>query len=201
MHWRQGDLLIETIRTIPEGAVPLAGGVLAEGELTGHAHRIEDERTAQLFACNGQILLNIVAPQARIVHDEHGPIDLDRGAYRVWRQREYSPAIARGSLNVPRLAGGAAHVALPHLVPLLAQAGPATDPGGPRPADDGSPAHSAWRARKRSRRCRPTWRPIRSMWPIARASGSCRPDCAAANSTSAGPASTSCPTICKSTRP
>jgi hypothetical protein len=26
-----------------------------------------------------------------IIHEEHSPIPLARGFYRVWRQREYSP--------------------------------------------------------------------------------------------------------------
>ena len=95
MFWRQGDLFVETIRTIPDGAVPQAGVVLAEGEITGHCHRIEDSRSAQLFVYQGQLLLNVVTPEARLVHDEHGPIELARGAYRVWRQREYSPVAPR----------------------------------------------------------------------------------------------------------
>ena len=36
------------------------------------------------------ILVYVVADQARVVHEEHGPIELGKGNYRVWRQREYS---------------------------------------------------------------------------------------------------------------
>jgi hypothetical protein len=67
--------------------------VLAEGEITGHHHRIEDARTASLFVHRGELLLNVVALEAKLVHEEHGTIELTRGAYRVWRQREYDPGL------------------------------------------------------------------------------------------------------------
>ncbi len=97
MLWRQGDLFIEDIRTVPSDAVRQSGVVLAEGEITGHHHRIEDPRSASLFVHRGQLLLNVVAPVANLVHEEHGTIELTRGAYRVWRQREYNPVPRRRS--------------------------------------------------------------------------------------------------------
>jgi hypothetical protein len=69
-------------------------GVLADGEATGHRHRIEDSQAAMLLDDRGQLYLVVVAPKARIVHDEPGPIELERGSYRVWQQREYAPAQA-----------------------------------------------------------------------------------------------------------
>jgi hypothetical protein len=94
MLWRQGDIFIGAIPSIPEDAVRLSGVVLAEGELTGHHHRIEDSRSASLYSHRGQLLLSVVAPEAKLVHEEHGTIELTRGAYRVWRQREYEPFTA-----------------------------------------------------------------------------------------------------------
>jgi hypothetical protein len=35
------------------------------------------------------------APQADLVHEEHNTIALAQGDYRVWQQREYSPAAIR----------------------------------------------------------------------------------------------------------
>ncbi len=98
MLWRQGDIFIETTRTLPGGAVQLPDHVLAEGELTGHSHRISNPDTALLFDYRGEMFLQVIAENARVVHDEHGPIELNRGFYRVWRQREYVP----GSIG-PRL--------------------------------------------------------------------------------------------------
>ncbi|BAU91995.1 hypothetical protein MPPM_3390 [Methylorubrum populi] len=89
--WRQGDIFIRAIRSIPREAVsrPLPHTVLAHGELTGHSHRVVDP--AALFAGDGCFYLDVRADQARVVHDEHGTITLDRGVYQVWRQREYTP--------------------------------------------------------------------------------------------------------------
>jgi hypothetical protein len=93
MLWRQGDIFIAAIPSIPPDAVRRSGVVLAEGEITGHHHRIEDPLTASLFVHRGELLLSVVALEARLVHEEHGPIELARGAYRVWRQREYAPNV------------------------------------------------------------------------------------------------------------
>jgi hypothetical protein len=37
------------------------------------------------------LYLRVLAERATVVHQEHGPIVLPQGAYRVWRQREYTP--------------------------------------------------------------------------------------------------------------
>lgn len=99
MLMRQGDVFIEDVREIPRDARSrlLPHGVLVHGEITGHSHRLEDLGTGKLFAgaSLGELFVEITAPKARIVHEEHGPIDLERGVYRVWRQREYSPQAIR----------------------------------------------------------------------------------------------------------
>lgn len=89
--WRQGDIFISAIASLPREAAdrPLPHRVLAHGEVTGHSHRVADP--AALFAGDGCFYLEIFADQSRVVHDEHGTITLDRGFYRVWRQREYTP--------------------------------------------------------------------------------------------------------------
>lgn len=89
--WRQGDIFIRAISAVPREAAgrPLPHTVLAHGELTGHSHRVVDP--AALFAGDGCFYLDVRADRARVVHDEHGTITLDRGFYRVWRQREYTP--------------------------------------------------------------------------------------------------------------
>lgn len=78
-------------------ASALPHGTLVHGEVTGHSHRLENLATGRLFpgAATGTFFLQVTAPKARIVHEEHGPIVLDQGFYRVWRQREYSPEAIR----------------------------------------------------------------------------------------------------------
>ncbi len=41
---------------------------------------------------HGLVFLDVVAERARLVHQEHGSIELAHGAYFVWRQREYDPS-------------------------------------------------------------------------------------------------------------
>lgn len=90
--FRHGDILVSSADAIPEGAKALRHLVLAEGELTGHSHRIAEKDAAALFrTLDGRMFLNVTADRATLVHQEHGPIALDRGIYRVWRQREYAP--------------------------------------------------------------------------------------------------------------
>jgi hypothetical protein len=89
--YRHGDVLVSAIDTIPADAVKRPHLILAEGEITGHMHRIAEPGSAELYQETGQTFLRVVAESATLVHPEHGPIALPRGDYRVWRQREYSP--------------------------------------------------------------------------------------------------------------
>ena len=89
--WRQGDVLISVVDAIPPGATKRSNCVLAEGELTGHSHRIDHPGVAELLDCGGRLYLRVLANDAKVVHQEHGPITLPHGLYTVWRQREYAP--------------------------------------------------------------------------------------------------------------
>jgi hypothetical protein len=89
--YRHGDVLVEQVNTIPTTAVKRPHLVLAEGEMTGHAHRIAEPRSAELYQVGAQMYLRVLAESATLMHQEHGPVALPRGDYRVWRQREYSP--------------------------------------------------------------------------------------------------------------
>lgn len=94
--WRQGDIFIVRVPAIPEAVKKsvLPHGILVHGELTGHSHRLEDPKASALYSGDrqiGELFLDASSGGARIVHEEHGPIDLPSGLYRVWRQREYTP--------------------------------------------------------------------------------------------------------------
>lgn len=65
--------------------------VLAEGEVTGHAHRLKDPTSGRVFSVGSDLYLEVLADTATIVHEEHGPVTLPRGGYAVRIQREYSP--------------------------------------------------------------------------------------------------------------
>jgi len=89
--YRHGDLLVSGVAEIPVDARRLHHLVLAEGELTGHSHRIAERDAAVLFQSQEGLFLSVTGATATLVHQEHGPIALSRGFYHVWRQREYTP--------------------------------------------------------------------------------------------------------------
>jgi hypothetical protein len=93
--WRQGDIYIAKTGRIPPGAKPLPHCTLAEGEVTGHSHRVAETGGAKLYSHNSSLYLVVNDEKVTVVHDEHGPIPLARGTYRVWQQREYSPEAIR----------------------------------------------------------------------------------------------------------
>jgi hypothetical protein len=93
--WRHGDVLIAPTTAFPAAATPRPGAVLAYGELTGHSHRVRDPLSAEVWEHAGMLFLKVVSDHAVIIHEEHHPITLSRGLYRVWMQREYTPQAIR----------------------------------------------------------------------------------------------------------
>ncbi len=91
MLYRHGDVLIKKVRRLPTDVKKKRHVVLAEGEITGHSHRIKERGAATLFSDTRHLYLRVEAACATVVHEEHGPIELPKGLYRVWRQREYTP--------------------------------------------------------------------------------------------------------------
>jgi len=104
----QGDLLLERVAdVVPSGLIEEnAEGsalVLAEGEETGHRHAVcervtmfRDDKLAQDIPAGLYIgHVQVASAYARVTHDEHAPITLPRGTWRVRRQRELSPRDAR----------------------------------------------------------------------------------------------------------
>ncbi|GIG00512.1 hypothetical protein [Catellatospora citrea] len=101
--FRQGDVLVVPIarEELPADLMPAPRDrrnrmVLALGEATGHAHVVTGERVAMLCPPDdpGRLFL-LIEGYGRLVHEEHGPISLAAGAYRVVRQREYFPGAIR----------------------------------------------------------------------------------------------------------
>lgn len=89
--WRHGDVLIAPVSSIPAEAQKRTTPVLAYGEVTGHSHRLAEPNAAEYWEYDGIIFMQIVAESATLVHEEHQPIMLPQGIYRVWQQREYTP--------------------------------------------------------------------------------------------------------------
>lgn len=92
MYYQQGDVLIERVaeEAFPQGRplAPKEGSfILQHGEATGHCHRIAAESVTAIRSA-GFIYFQNLAPVV-LRHEEHGPIELPPGSYRVRRVREY----------------------------------------------------------------------------------------------------------------
>lgn len=91
MQYRHGDVLVQKVSRLPGNAKKLKHVTLAEGEVTGHSHRIQDKSTAEMYRANDELYLKVTAASAKLIHEEHATIELPRGVYKTWRQREYTP--------------------------------------------------------------------------------------------------------------
>lgn len=94
--YRHGDVMLSSSQEeIPAGAKQRPTQTLAWGEVTGHSHRIAEAGAAEVWEAGDELFLRVLIPQATLVHEEHHPIVLAQGLYRVWFQREYSPEAIR----------------------------------------------------------------------------------------------------------
>lgn len=87
---QHGDVLIQRVGSIPQGAAkrPRNGKlVVMAGETTGHAHVIT-EKTCDIWELKGDIYLDVTEP-VTITHEEHKPIDIPEGVYKIGRVQEY----------------------------------------------------------------------------------------------------------------
>lgn len=92
---RHGDLLLRKIDAVPKTAKELNTMTLAEGEATGHHHTITSGQ-AQIFA-PVQITddvakyIEVQSKKAELTHQEHKPVELSQGVYKLSIEREYNP--------------------------------------------------------------------------------------------------------------
>jgi hypothetical protein len=97
---RHGDVLVAPTTDVPSALRRQPSPVLAWGEVTGHSHRIAESGAAELWrGSRDELFLHVTAARATLVHEEHRPIVLQQGWYRVWFQREYSPRAVRRVLD------------------------------------------------------------------------------------------------------
>jgi len=91
MLYQQGDVLLQTVNEVPEDAKIVdpqsRGVVLAEGEVTGHAH-VMNPKSATMFATKTDRFL--VTKKASVVtHEEHGNITVPKGVSKIGIVKEY----------------------------------------------------------------------------------------------------------------
>lgn len=89
MKYRHGDVILLDPIEIPADATIRTSGVVAEGEVTGHAHRIVN---GTVFEHGGALMVS-AKDDASLVHEEHDTLPLrptdHRMAYPIIIQREY----------------------------------------------------------------------------------------------------------------
>ena len=107
MQVRQGDVFLERVAPRAKSGTSITDQgriILAYGEVTGHAHEVvcaepgisdENFSPAQLFEEPDGTRYLFVERSCTLTHQEHGPIALAPGVYKVTRQREYSPEAIR----------------------------------------------------------------------------------------------------------
>ena len=102
MQFRQGDILLIKVSSIPKSAkkMPAKHGriILAEGESTGHSHSLDASRASLYIEKNDQVFL-LAEDDCTLVHQEHAPIDVAAASYKVVRQREYQPEGIRNVMD------------------------------------------------------------------------------------------------------
>lgn len=90
---RQGDVLIQPVSKLPDGIKSITPQdnkiVLAEGEVTGHAHVMEAKHVEE-FVTGDSRFVN-VHNKTPLKHQEHGDIAVEKGVGKIIRQREYAP--------------------------------------------------------------------------------------------------------------
>lgn len=101
-QFRQGDVFLAEMESMPCNLAtvkPENGRViLAHGEVTGHSHAI-DRRACKLFRDDkGGTWLHVMKTTS-LKHEEHNPIKLDAGVFKVTIQREYAPAGIRSVVD------------------------------------------------------------------------------------------------------
>jgi hypothetical protein len=83
---RHGDLLLKTVKDIPEKAVKLGTDTLQEGEVTGHRHRLKGD--FDILIENNQKFVNAKS-ELELVHEEHNTIQIPIGKYVLFQEREF----------------------------------------------------------------------------------------------------------------
>lgn len=86
MYYQQGDVIVEVADKV-EGE-KLNHLILAEGDVTGHIHRITSGEAA-LYNMQGALYLKVISDHALLTHEEHGKIVLPKGDYVVRKVLEY----------------------------------------------------------------------------------------------------------------
>ena len=82
-----GDVRIFPITVLPEGLERFETNAVAEGEVTGHAHRLDSNSEVFIDRKTNVRYLKVVAP-SMLTHEEHHAREVPPGMYRIGIVRE-----------------------------------------------------------------------------------------------------------------
>ena len=89
-QYRHGDVWLQEVNSLPREAKIKDSSTVAEGELTGHSHRLMGD--FGMYERNGEIFFSVGDKGASIIHQEHAKIDLPaKSTFKATIQREWSP--------------------------------------------------------------------------------------------------------------
>lgn len=91
MLLQQGDVLIRSTTCVPKGKRVERrdrGYILVEGEVTGHAHCINDEIDLILEEASNKMFMKNDKSVA-ITHEEHGNVEIPAGSWEIGIVKEY----------------------------------------------------------------------------------------------------------------
>lgn len=97
-QFRQGDVLLIKVNNIPKNVKVINDKIIAHGESSNHCHRVTDN--IDVLEYDGELFLQ-VNEKGKLEHvlvsnpdtwtQEHNPIELEKGYYKVIKQVEYDP--------------------------------------------------------------------------------------------------------------
>ncbi|MCP5017251.1 MAG: hypothetical protein GY938_18585 [Ketobacter sp.] len=95
----QGDILIQRIDKLPDGAVkqkPQNNNYIIAHSETGHHHTISSSHVDFFHSANDPMVMFLVVNKpSTLIHnrsfDTHRPLRIDKGVFEIRRQREYTP--------------------------------------------------------------------------------------------------------------
>lgn len=94
MFYRHGDILIrEAKNKIDENSLKkISDNILAEGEETGHHHRMHKGQVLLFKESEAQqeVSLMKVQSSAELVHEEHKALEIPKGDYQIVRERTFN---------------------------------------------------------------------------------------------------------------
>ena len=79
---QQGDVVLKKVRKSLKKGEELGHLTLAEGEATGHSHRITDG-LAKLIMLDKIMHLQVFSKEATLKHETHGDIKVKEGTYEI----------------------------------------------------------------------------------------------------------------------